>query len=81
MLRIFQAQRSMIETWKRDRFCDGLIAAELVLAHLIRDCRCGTPRASDALDFCRQLPALCGVVGVPVSLFCDDVDAARVDGN
>jgi len=27
---------------------------------------------SDALDFCRQMPALCGVVGVPVSAFCDD---------
>ena len=32
---------------------------------------------SDALDFCRQMPALCGVVGVPVSVFCDDRDAAR----
>jgi len=25
----------------------------------------------------RQLPDLCGVVGVPVSVFCDDKDAAR----
>ena len=33
--------------------------------------------ARDALDFCRELPALCGVVGVPVSVFCDDKDAAR----
>jgi len=32
---------------------------------------------SDALDFCRQMPALCGVVAVPVSVFCDDKDAAR----
>ncbi|HEY8822360.1 MAG TPA: aminotransferase, partial [Dermatophilaceae bacterium] len=32
---------------------------------------------SDALDFCRQMPALCGVVGVPVSVLCDDVEAAR----
>ena len=32
---------------------------------------------ADALDFCRAMPALCGVVGVPVSVFCDDKDAAR----
>ena len=32
---------------------------------------------TDALDFCRRLPSLCGVVGVPVSVFHDDVDAAR----
>ena len=33
--------------------------------------------ASDALDFCRALPAQVGVAGVPVSVFHDDVDAAR----
>ena len=33
--------------------------------------------ATDALAFCRELPALAGVVGVPVSVFHDDVDAAR----
>ena len=33
--------------------------------------------AADAVDFCWQLPELCGVVGVPVSVFCDDKDAAR----
>ncbi|GGB19957.1 aminotransferase [Flexivirga endophytica] len=33
--------------------------------------------ATDAVDFCWQLPELCGVVGVPVSVFCDDKDAAR----
>ena len=33
--------------------------------------------ASDALAFCRALPARVGVVGVPVSVFHDDVEAAR----
>ena len=33
--------------------------------------------AVDALDFCRRLPALAGVVGVPVSVFHDDPEAAR----
>jgi N-succinyldiaminopimelate aminotransferase len=33
--------------------------------------------AEDALAFCRELPARAGVVGVPVSVFHDDVDAAR----
>jgi N-succinyldiaminopimelate aminotransferase len=33
--------------------------------------------ATDGLEFCRELPGLCGVVGVPVSVFHDDVDAAR----
>ena len=33
--------------------------------------------ATDALDFCRELPARAGVAGVPVSVFHDDVDAAR----
>jgi N-succinyldiaminopimelate aminotransferase len=31
----------------------------------------------DGLALCRALPALCGVVAVPVSVFCDDKDAAR----
>lgn len=33
--------------------------------------------ATDGLEFCRELPSLAGVVGVPVSVFHDDVDAAR----
>jgi len=33
--------------------------------------------ATDALSFCRELPARAGVAGVPVSVFHDDVDAAR----
>ena len=33
--------------------------------------------AVDALEFCRELPRRAGVAGVPVSVFHDDVDAAR----
>ncbi|HEV7145483.1 MAG TPA: pyridoxal phosphate-dependent aminotransferase [Pedococcus sp.] len=33
--------------------------------------------ALDALQFCRELPGRLGVVGVPVSVFHDDRDAAR----
>ena len=33
--------------------------------------------ARDALEFCRRLPDLAGVVGVPVSVFHDDPEAAR----
>jgi N-succinyldiaminopimelate aminotransferase len=31
----------------------------------------------DGLDLCRRLPDLCGVVGVPVRVFHDDVEPAR----
>jgi N-succinyldiaminopimelate aminotransferase len=66
---------------KRDLLCDGLRAAGLEVARpagtyfVIADA--APLGVSDALDFCRQMPALCGVVGVPVSVFCDDKDAAR----
>lgn len=33
--------------------------------------------ADDGLSFCRELPARAGVVGVPVSVFCDDREATR----
>ena len=33
--------------------------------------------AADGLAFCRELPARCGVVAVPNSVFYDDVDAGR----
>src|SRR5450631_158763 len=66
---------------KRDLLCDGLSAAGLTVARpaatyfVIADA--APLGVSDALDVCRQMPALCGVVGVPVSVFCDDKDAAR----
>jgi len=66
---------------KRDLLCDGLSAAGLTVARpaatyfVIADA--APLGVSDALDFCRQMPALCGVVGVPVSVFCDDKEATR----
>ena len=66
---------------KRDLLCDGLSAVGLEVSRpaatyfVIADA--APLGVSDALDFCRQMPALCGVVGVPVSVFCDDKDAAR----
>ena len=66
---------------KRDLLCAGLAAAGLQVARpagtyfVIADA--APLGASDALDFCRRMPDLCGVVGVPVSVFCDDQDAAR----
>ncbi len=66
---------------KRDLLCDGLAAAGLEVARptgtyfVIADA--APLGARDALDFCRRMPDLCGVVGVPVSVFCDDKDTAR----
>ena len=66
---------------KRDLLCDGLAAAGMTVARpggtyfVIADA--APLGATDALDFCRRMPALCGVVGVPVSVFCDDKAAAR----
>jgi N-succinyldiaminopimelate aminotransferase len=66
---------------KRDLLCDGLHAAGLDVAQpaatyfVIADA--APLGVADALEFCRAMPALCGVVGVPVSVFCDDKDATR----
>jgi N-succinyldiaminopimelate aminotransferase len=66
---------------KRDLLCDGLTAAGLTVARpagtyfVIADA--APLGVSDALDFCRRMPSLCGVVGVPVSAFCDDKVATR----
>ena len=66
---------------KRDLLCEGLSAAGFEVARpsatyfVIADA--APLGVSDALEFCRRMPALCGVVGVPVSVLCDDKDAAR----
>ncbi len=66
---------------KRDLLCDALTTAGLTISRpagtyfVIADA--APLGARDALTFCRELPARCGVVGVPVSVFHDDVDAAR----
>ena len=66
---------------KRDLLVSGLRAAGLEVSvpagtyFVIADA--APLGAVDALAFCRSLPARAGVVGVPVSVFHDDVDAAR----
>ena len=66
---------------RRDLLCEGLQAGGLQVTRpagtyfVIADA--APLGVTDALDFCRRLPSLCGVVGVPVSVFHDDVDAAR----
>lgn len=66
---------------KRDLLVDGLTSAGLQVSvpsgtyFVVAD---ASPLgATDALSFCRELPGRAGVVGVPVSVFHDDVDAAR----
>ena len=66
---------------KRDLLVDGLRSAGLEVSvpegtyFVVADA--APLGAVDALAFCRELPARAGVVGVPVSVFHDDVDAAR----
>jgi N-succinyldiaminopimelate aminotransferase len=66
---------------KRDRLVEGLSRAGMAVAvpqgtyFVIADA--APLGAVDALAFCHDLPARAGVVGVPVSVFHDDVDAAR----
>ena len=66
---------------KRDLLCAGLAEAGMAVSRpsgtyfVVADA--AALGATDGLAFCRELPALCGVVGVPVSVFHDDVEAAR----
>ena len=66
---------------KRDLLVAGLRSAGLEVSvpggtyFVVADA--GPLGAKDALAFCRELPERAGVVGVPVSVFHDDVDAAR----
>ena len=66
---------------KRDLLCEGLAAAGMPVSRpagtyfVVADA--AALGASDGLAFCREMPALCGVVGVPVSVFHDDLEAAR----
>ena len=66
---------------KRDLLVSGLEAAGLTVSvpsgtyFVVADA--AALGARDGLEFCRALPDLCGVVGVPVSVFHDDVEAAK----
>ncbi|HEX6057203.1 MAG TPA: pyridoxal phosphate-dependent aminotransferase [Intrasporangium sp.] len=66
---------------KRDLLCDALRTSGLTVSQprgtyfVIADA--APLGAVDALEFARGLPELAGVVGVPVSVFHDDQEAAR----
>ena len=66
---------------KRDLLCDALRASGLKVSQprgtyfVVADA--APLGAVDALEFARGLPELAGVVGVPVSVFHDDQEAAR----
>ena len=66
---------------KRDRLVDGLRRAGMEVSvprgtyFVVADA--APLGAVDALEFCLEMPGRAGVVGVPVSVFHDDVDAAR----
>jgi len=78
--RVYAGLASSLEA-KRDLLVGGLRSAGLEVSvpsgtyFVVADA--APLGAADALAFCRQLPARAGVVGVPVSVFHDDVDAAR----
>jgi N-succinyldiaminopimelate aminotransferase len=67
---------------KRDRICSGLSEAGFDVFKptgtyfVTVDIRALRPDG-DGMAFCRQLPSLCGVVGVPNVVFYDDKDAGR----
>jgi N-succinyldiaminopimelate aminotransferase len=66
---------------KRDLLCSALEASGLSVSRpagtyfVIADA--APLGAVDGLEFARRLPEIAGVVGVPVSVFHDDIDAAR----
>jgi N-succinyldiaminopimelate aminotransferase len=66
---------------KRDLLCEALEASGLAVSRpagtyfVIADA--APLGAVDGLEFARRLPELAGVVGVPVTVFHDDKEAAR----
>ena len=66
---------------RRDRLCDGLVAAgfevfrPMATYFTMTDIR--ALGYEDGVDFCRQLPVRCGVVAVPGSPFYDRPEAGR----
>jgi len=66
---------------KRDLLCEGLAGAGLPVSRpagtyfVVADA--AALGATDAVEFCHWLPTEVGVVGVPVSVFHDDKQAAR----
>jgi N-succinyldiaminopimelate aminotransferase len=77
---VYASLRESLQT-KRDLLCSALAESGLAVARpggtyfVIADA--APLGAVDGLEFARRLPDLAGVVGVPVSVFHDDADAAR----
>ncbi|MFT4217767.1 MAG: aminotransferase class I/II-fold pyridoxal phosphate-dependent enzyme [Micropruina sp.] len=66
---------------KRDRLIDGLTSAGIATFRpsgtyfVVADAR--SLGFDDGYQLCRELPALCGVVAVPMQVFYDNPDGAR----
>ncbi len=77
---VYAALRESLQA-KRDLLCAALVEAGLQVSgpsgtyFVIADA--APLGATDGLEFARRLPELAGVVGVPVSVFHDDTEAAR----
>jgi N-succinyldiaminopimelate aminotransferase len=77
---VYAGLRDSLQT-KRDLLCSALEASGLSVSRpagtyfVIADA--APLGAVDGLEFARRLPEVAGVVGVPVSVFHDDPDAAR----
>ena len=61
---------------KRDQLCAGLEAAGLHPYVPAGTYFVNADVGLDAAEFCRELPARCGVVAIPTGVFYDDKDAA-----
>jgi N-succinyldiaminopimelate aminotransferase len=78
--RVYAGLRDSLQA-KRDLLCGALEELGLVVSRpsgtyfVIADA--APLGAVDGLEFARRLPEIAGVVGVPVSVFHDDLDAAR----
>jgi N-succinyldiaminopimelate aminotransferase len=66
---------------RRDRLCDGLVAAGFAvfppMATYFVMTDIGALGAEDGVGFCRRLPERCGVVAIPASAFYDDPETGR----
>jgi N-succinyldiaminopimelate aminotransferase len=62
---------------KRDLLCDGLAQAGLKPLASAGTYFINADVGTDAVQFCSELPARCGIVAIPTSVFYDDKDAAR----
>ncbi|MCW2566478.1 MAG: aminotransferase [Mycobacterium sp.] len=76
----FTALRDGLQA-RRDQLCAGLAEAGFTVFRpegtYFVTCDIRPLGGTDGLEFCRSLPARCGVVAVPTQVFYDDVEAGR----